>query len=266
MLLASALLTLQVATASPLDAERADFARWLRTSPISPYAAIYHQPLEGDLRLGPDAAPPLDALPAATLRDGRRGLTLETVDGERPIPRHRAVLHARWRIRVGGTHGLSVVTIFQPPDQESLHGWFPYDSAVVVNGALEPPAQPEARRLLALDGLEAEATLAGTFTGALGGVPLRLTVYRIPEPGTDDAELQVFFRDATSGNGSYPAGRFLTLTPLGRAGYRADFNRARNPFCAYNTVFPCPLPWRGNTVAIPIAAGERYVPAAERAP
>ena len=260
-----ALLLLQAAAGSPLEAERADFAHWLRTSPISPYGAIYHQPLQGSLILGPGAAPPLDALPAATLQEGRRGLTLETVDGERSIPRHRDVMHARWRIRVSGAPGRSVVTVFGTAEQDSLHGWYPYDSGLVVVGTLEPPAEPEQRRLLALDGLEAEATLAGTFVSDLEGTPLRLTVYRIPEPGSEEADLQAFFRDATSGHGTYPAGRFLTLTPLGGSGYRADFNRARNPFCAYNTVFPCPLPWRGNTLEMPIAAGERYESAAERA-
>jgi len=37
-----------------------------------------------------------------------------------------------------------------------------------------------------------------------------------------------------------------------------DFNRARNPSCAYNTVFPCPAPWPGNALRRPIRAGERY--------
>jgi uncharacterized protein (DUF1684 family) len=76
----------------------------------------------------------------------------------------------------------------------------------------------------------------------------------------DEAELQVFFRDSTNGNGSYPAGRFLTLDPAGAGRYRVDLNRARNPFCAYNTVFPCPPPWPGNTLPVSINAGEKYLP------
>jgi uncharacterized protein (DUF1684 family) len=76
--------------------------------------------------------------------------------------------------------------------------------------------------------------------------------------GEDEAEMQVFFRDSTNGRGSYPAGRFVTLDPAGSGRYRLDLNRARNPFCAYNTVFPCPPPWPGNSIPAAIAAGERY--------
>jgi uncharacterized protein (DUF1684 family) len=112
--------------------------------------------------------------------------------------------------------------------------------------------------MLGLDGIEVEASLAGTFVARVGGKPVRLTVYRLPEPGTEESDLTIFFRDATNGQGSYPAGRFLALRPLGGTRYRADFNRARNPFCAYNGIFPCPLPWPGNAIDGPIAAGERY--------
>ena len=38
------------------------------------------------------------------------------------------------------------------------------------------------------------------------------------------------------------------------------FNRARNPFCAYSSAYPCPAPWNGNTIPIPVTAGEQYRP------
>jgi uncharacterized protein (DUF1684 family) len=88
---------------------------------------------------------------------------------------------------------------------------------------------------------------------------IRLRVLRIPSPGSDESELTIFFRDGSNAAGSYPAGRFVELIPIDSARYRLDFNRARNPFCAYNTVYPCPAPWRGNTIPVPIRAGERYL-------
>lgn len=137
--------------------------------------------------------------------------------------------------------------------------WYDFDSAFVVTGTLRPPAAPAARRILRLEGTEAEATEAGTFEATLRGAPVRLTVLRVPDDGTDEAELTIYFRDATSDRGSYPAGRFAVLHPLGGNRYRLDFNRARNPFCAYSTVYPCPVPWPGNTLEAAVAAGERYV-------
>lgn len=137
--------------------------------------------------------------------------------------------------------------------------WYDFDSAFVVTGTLRPPAASAARRILTLEGVEAEATEAGTFEGTLHGAALRLTVLRIPDHASDEAELMIYFRDATSDRGTYPAGRFAVLDPLGGGRYRLDFNRARNPFCAYSTVYPCPVPWPGNTLTAAVTAGERYV-------
>jgi uncharacterized protein (DUF1684 family) len=90
------------------------------------------------------------------------------------------------------------------------------------------------------------------------GQPLRLTVRRLPGVTEDESELQVFFRDRTSGRGSYDGGRFVELLPQPDGTYLLDFNRARNPFCAYSSVYPCPAPWPGNTLDAEVTAGERY--------
>jgi len=240
-------------------AERADFARWLETAPGSPRAAVYHQPFADELVIGPGGPPGLETLPPATLHQGLLRLTLETADGTRGVPRNRDVaLDARWRIRVSGDRDRSVVTVFGPAGEGKVPGWYPYDSAFVADGTLEPPPRPEARRMLGLDGIEVEASHAGTWVGPVAGAETRLTVYRMPEPGTEESDLMIFFRDATNDQGTYPAGRFLALRPLGGSRYRADFNRARNPFCGYNGIFPCPAPWPGNAIDAAIAAGERY--------
>jgi hypothetical protein len=93
----------------------------------------------------------------------------------------------------------------------------------------------------------------------IDGRPVRLRVRRIPTGIEEESELEVYFRDGTNGQGSYPAGRFLSLVPAGEGRYRLDFNRARNPFCAYSSAFPCPAPWRGNSIPAKVEAGERYL-------
>lgn len=245
-------------TPADVAAERADFARWLETSPVSPFAAIYHQPLAGELALGPGGDPALAALPPSSLREERRRLALETEDGTKTVPRNRDVPLGEWRVRVSGDRGRSAVTVFDRPRAVRVPGWYPYDAELRVEGTLEPPSRREVRRMLALDGVEVEATLAGALVTQVAGEAVRLVVYRMPEPGSEESELMIFFRDATNGDGTYPAGRFVMLLPLGNSRYRVDFNRARNPFCAYNGIFPCPLPWPGNEVGAPVAAGEKY--------
>jgi hypothetical protein len=250
-----------VAAQAPPDlaSERAEFARWLGTAPGSPFAAIYHQPMRDALVLGPGGEPGLEHLPAATLEQGMLRLALRTSDGTRTVPRNRDVAVGDvWRLRVTGERGRSVVTVFGPLRDVRVPGWYPWDPAYAAEGVLEPPPRPEARRMLGLDGIEVEASLAGTWVGQVAGEDVRLTVYRMPEAGTEESELMIFFRDATNGHGTYPAGRFLGLRPLGGNRFLADFNRARNPFCGYNGIFPCPAPWPGNGIAAAIGAGERY--------
>lgn len=136
--------------------------------------------------------------------------------------------------------------------------FFAYSATAVVTGALARPARPRTQRMLTLDGVEVEATDAGTFDVRFGGRGTSLGVYRVPEPGTEESDLTIYFRDSTNAHGTYPAGRFVLLVPLPDGRYRADFNRARNPFCAYSSVYPCPVPWPGNTLPARVEAGERY--------
>ena len=72
------------------------------------------------------------------------------------------------------------------------------------------------------------------------------------------------FTDATTGNTSYGAGRYLLDTlkgadlgsdPEGRC--ILDFNFAYNPSCAYSPRWACPLAPAENTLPIEIEAGER---------
>ena len=71
----------------------------------------------------------------------------------------------------------------------------------------------------------------------------------------------ILFRDATSNRETYGGGRYLELEPADLTGNRAilDFNKAYNPYCAYNPSYACPLPPTENTLSVAIKAGERYV-------
>ncbi len=246
-------------TPPAMEAERADYAEWLTTSPASPYAAVYHQPLNSDLVFGPGGHPALSRAPGATLSRGRLGISLRTEDRRRSVPRNRDVPLGDWQLRVSGPRGVNIVTVFAPRTEPVDHpGWFPYEGGLSVEGDLKRPERATERRMLGLDGVEVTATLAGTLEAQVLDDSVRLMVYRVPMPGSEEEELTIFFRDGTSGQETYPPGRFLVLQPLGGGRYRLDFNRARNPFCAYNPLFPCPLPWAGNTLTARIEAGELY--------
>lgn len=71
------------------------------------------------------------------------------------------------------------------------------------------------------------------------------------------------YRDATSGSGTYGAGRYLFDTikgaDLGMTGDRLvlDFNFSYNPSCAYDARWVCPLATPANRLDVAIRAGEK---------
>jgi hypothetical protein len=254
-----ATLPLAAQGAGTLQAERAAFADWLATSPTSPFAAVAQQPIGTGLGLGAGEGPELEGVPDARVRIESGRVVLTGLGAPRTLPRFRPTRLGKYTLVPGGTGSQPVLTVFDSTRPRKTPRFFPHDPALAFVGTLTPPARPAARRLLTPDGIEVEATEAGTVLVPLGGAATTLRVMRIPDPSTGESELEIFFRDSTNARGTYPAGRFVALVPEGGGRYRLDFNRARNPFCAYSTAYACPLPWQGNTLPAHIRAGEQYV-------
>jgi len=78
------------------------------------------------------------------------------------------------------------------------------------------------------------------------------------EPVTEDGELFLVIRDATSGKTTYAASRFLYASLPDKDGHtRLDFNKAYNPPCVFTAYATCPLPPQMNRLTVPIEAGEK---------
>jgi len=85
----------------------------------------------------------------------------------------------------------------------------------------------------------------------------KLTVYKHTEPEHEHLFF-VPFKDATNGRETYEAGRYIDLEEQsGSDEYLLDFNRAYNPYCAYNSKYSCPLVPSENVLKIGIPAGEK---------
>ena len=96
----------------------------------------------------------------------------------------------------------------------------------------------------------------GVLEFTLNGQPMSLAAF-VPE-GTQRMEsLFVPFADQTTGNETYSAGRYLDLHPTRTGIYAIDFNRAYNPYCAYNDTYECPFPPPSNRLKSAIRAGEK---------
>jgi uncharacterized protein (DUF1684 family) len=79
----------------------------------------------------------------------------------------------------------------------------------------------------------------------------------VPEGTRQIESLFVPFADMTTGSETYSAGRYLDLHPTATGIYAIDFNRAYNPYCAYNDTYECPFPPPSNRLQVAIRAGER---------
>jgi len=90
------------------------------------------------------------------------------------------------------------------------------------------------------------------------GEKLQLNLYQSVVPSEDPKYVDYLFlpfTDLTSGDGSYGGGRFLdAYIPNGNT-IVLDFNKAYNPYCAYNSRYSCPIPPSENNLSIRIEAG-----------
>jgi hypothetical protein len=243
-----------------LARERDEYARWLATAAASPLAAQALLPVGTGITLGAENADVvLPGVEHSSIAERNGTLTLERGAARTSLVRGRlAPLSGPYHVLAAGLPGRTVVTVFGALRAARSPTYFPYAADAALEVSLTPPASARLVPLLGPDGTEVRAAEAGTVSATWRGRPLRLTVRRLPGATEDESELQVFFRDRTSARGSYDGGRFVELVPQPDGTHLLDFNRARNPFCAYSTVFPCPAPWPGNTLDFEVAAGERY--------
>lgn len=92
----------------------------------------------------------------------------------------------------------------------------------------------------------------------INGKKLKLNLYKSTVPYEDPEYINylfVPFTDLTSGDGSYGGGRYVDAwIPEGDT-IVIDFNRAYNPYCAYNSKYSCPIPPKENDLLVRIEAG-----------
>lgn len=93
---------------------------------------------------------------------------------------------------------------------------------------------------------------------SIDGQDLQLNVYKSTTESEDPEYkdyLFIPFTDYTSGDGSYGGGRYVDAwIPKGDV-LVIDFNKAYNPYCAYNKRYSCPIPPKENDLHIRIEAG-----------
>jgi uncharacterized protein (DUF1684 family) len=98
----------------------------------------------------------------------------------------------------------------------------------------------------------------GIATFNLNGKIFKLNVYQNQQLLMDfEYRNYLFlpFTDATNGYESYKGGRYIDLEIPTAKSLVIDFNKAYNPYCAYNSKYSCPVVPKENHINIAIKAG-----------
>jgi len=133
--------------------------------------------------------------------------------------------------------------------------YFANDSALRVPARLLPGAPGDSVAIINILGQTEQFFSPGRLQFTIGGAAHSLRAVREP---SDTTRLFILFRDHTSADATYPAGRFIYAVVPGVDGWTVlDFNRAFNPPCAFTAFATCPLPPRENQLKLRIEAGER---------
>jgi uncharacterized protein len=134
--------------------------------------------------------------------------------------------------------------------------YFPVDAKYKVKARLEPINENKLLVLPTNDGSEERYIKFAYAHFILDGKQQKLLIL---EPMIRQFRTRLFliFTDETSGEESYGAARYLDLQRESDQSITIDFNKAYNPYCAYNEGFSCPLPPAGNHISVPIKAGEK---------
>jgi uncharacterized protein len=135
--------------------------------------------------------------------------------------------------------------------------YYPYDPSLALELSLDRDVASEPVQMGTSTGDSREYSRVGKIHFEVKGAPAEVTLYG--EPGN----LFLPIRDATSGQATYGAGRYLEPEMTGDDTVFVDFNLLYNPYCAYNEQFSCPLPPVENWLQVPIEAGEQNYQAPE---
>jgi uncharacterized protein len=135
--------------------------------------------------------------------------------------------------------------------------YYPLDASLRFRVELHRYSGPKPLRIATNTGEIRSGLIYGYFEFQVEGQPCKLQVYRLEDNSGRGPSLFIPFRDATSGKETYGAGRYIDLAENTSGVYDLDFNRAYNPYCAYNSEYSCPLPPAENTLSLPIRAGEK---------
>jgi hypothetical protein len=161
-----------------------------------------------------------------------------------------------FRIAVSAIAGTCQLTVRdrQSPYLKMFPGalWFPVNAGYRVEAEFTPFPHPKEIKIPDTTGRTRPRQAPGYVTFRLNGETLRL------DPVVSGNKLFFMFKDRTSGRETYGGGRFFESEMPLNGKFILDFNKAYNPYCAFNPYSSCPIPPKQNMLITRVEAGEKY--------
>ena len=132
--------------------------------------------------------------------------------------------------------------------------YFEVNQAFKITGKIDRVTSGQTINIAMSGGEVEEYEAYGNIKFEIEGVKCTLKIFKTPE-----GNLFLPFKDLTSNNETYGAGRYLDfgVNDVKDNQITIDFNKAYHPYCAYNQTFTCPVPPAENTLNVAVKVGEK---------
>lgn len=136
--------------------------------------------------------------------------------------------------------------------------FFKFDSTFIVKATFKRTPNEEVFKMKTTTSRLPEYVKYGEVTFQLEGKTHQLNIYQ--NQGLINKEaykdyLFLPFLDNTNGGESYGGGRYIDMRIPEGDTMDIDFNKAYNPYCAYNEKYSCPIVPRENYLDVEVRAG-----------
>ncbi len=166
-----------------------------------------------------------------------------------------------WQKEMNSEFADSLTSPLTEADRAIFDGlpFYPIDSSYRVRAFLQLTPDSTPFIMATTTGRKAHYRQYAWAHFSLKGDSLKLPIYQslrlLKKVGYADY-LFLPFTDATNGVGSYGGGRYVSLRmPEEGSKLVIDFNKAYNPYCAYNERYSCPIPPKANHLKVAVEAG-----------
>ena len=136
--------------------------------------------------------------------------------------------------------------------------FFPIDSSFVLTAQLSRTPNTSYFEMKTTTERVAKERVFGVLSFIINNQPFVLNVYQSEFASDSDADADYLFLpflDDSNGETTYGGGRYIDLYIPNGDTLVVDFNKAYNPYCAYNDKYSCPIVPRENYLPLKVMAG-----------